>query len=184
MLERAAVRVADLPELDADGVDLAELVRVLRPRALRLLAQHRIPGQDADDLLQQALLALVCKYDHVRNPEAWLLGTLRNKCRRYWRGRRERPVHCLDDEALESVLPPAPPEQESRDLRRDLEQVLARVPERYRAILRYRYVLGLRATEVAELLGCPASTVRQVTSRCLKALHRQLAEGAPRRVAE
>ena len=156
-------------------LDLRELLPRVRGRALRLLAHYRIPAADADDLLQQAFLALLCKTDHVRHPEAWILGTLRNKCRRYWRGRREHALDGLAEEALEAILPAAGPEQEHDDLRRDLEVLLARVPERCRTILRYRYVLGLRATEVAALLGCPASSVRQTASRCLRALHRELA---------
>jgi RNA polymerase sigma factor (sigma-70 family) len=147
-------------------------------RARRLagwfVRRQGIPEEDAEDLIQQALLVLVLKHREIRSPDAWVIGTLRNKCRRYWRSRRESPVHGLEDEILDAVLPPFPPDQERSDLRRDLEAAIAALPERCRLVLRYRYGLGFRASEIAKLLDCPAANVRKTTSRCLRTLQRQL----------
>lgn len=163
------------PAREPDSDWLLELLPMLRRRASWLARQHRIPAEDADDVVQQALLALVVKYDEIRSPEAWLLGTVRNKCRRYWRLRRARPVDCLEPEALEEVMPVTGPAQDRDALRHDLERLLEAVPGRCREILRYRYALGMRATEIGEMLGCPASTVRQISTRCLRGLRRALA---------
>ena len=50
-----------------------------------LLAEHAIPPADTEELLLQALLVLVYRWQELGDPEAWLLATLRNHCRRYWR---------------------------------------------------------------------------------------------------
>src|SRR5436190_14233984 len=56
----------------------------------------RIPPQDAEDLLQDALLALVAKATEIQSPELWLLQTLRNRCATYWRHRRRWIYEELD----------------------------------------------------------------------------------------
>lgn len=162
--------------------ELAQLLRRLRPRVLGLLAHHGVPLQDGDDLVQQTLLALLGKYGEVRNPEAWVLGTLRHKCLRYWRCRTASLLEAVPDEALEESAPAAAPGQELAELRHDLEAALARLPERCRRILRQRYALGYRATEIAEALGYPPATVRKITGRCLRALARELGEAGEGRV--
>lgn len=154
-----------------------ELVRlVVRARRIAtwFFRRQRIPEEDAEDLIQQTLLVLVVKRHEIRNPDAWVIGTLRNKCRRYWRSRREQRVDRLEDESLRAPVLSLPPEQERADVRRDLELALSRLPERCRLVLRYRYGLGFRASEVAELMKCPAATVRKTASRCLRALQREL----------
>lgn len=154
---------------------------VVRARRIAGWYVHRqgIPVEDAEDLIQQTLLVLMVKHRDVRSPDAWVIGTLRNKCRRYWQLRREDPVGGLEAETLEAAAPPLPPDQERDDLRRDLEAALARLPERCRTVLRYRYGLGFRAQEIADLLEQPAANVRKTASRCLRTLQRELAMRRP-----
>jgi len=45
-----------------------------------MLRRARIPEQDADDLIQDTLLALVTHWRSVRNPNAWVGGVLRKHC--------------------------------------------------------------------------------------------------------
>lgn len=153
---------------------IAELMDEIRPRALWLIGHYRIPPQDADDLLQQTFLAFLYKHADVRDPEAWLLGTLRHKCLRYWRKRKRQAFDPVEEGLLEEALGPEATAQELVDLRHDLELALARLPERCRRILRHRYALGYRATEIAEILGFRPATVRKISSRCLRALGREL----------
>ena len=154
---------------------------MVRARRIAGWYVHRqgIPREDAEDLIQQTLLVLMLEHRNVRNPDAWVIGTLRNKCRRYWRRRHEDRVGGLEPEMLEAAAPPLPLDQERGDLRRDLEAALARLPERCRTILRYRYGLGLRAREIADLLEQPAANVRKTASRCLRTLQRELAMRRP-----
>lgn len=165
------------PPQSARARENEELIRlVVRARRLAgwFLRRQQVPPEDAEDMVQQTLLVLVLKHREVRHPDAWVMGTLRNKCRRYWRTRRDVPIDALEARALEAALPALPPDQERSDLRHDLELALARLPPRCREVLRYRYGLGLRAQEIAELLDCPAANVRKTASRCLRTLQREL----------
>ncbi len=161
----------DRPEVEAYFQDIFERIR---PRAQGLLYRYHIPRQDADDLLQQALLVLFTKYGEVRYPEAWILGTLRNQCLRYWRRHRMRASDPLDDDLLERLGEPLPPRQELGDLRRDLELAIARLPERHRAVLRLRFGFGLGAAEIASRLDYRPASIRKILNRCLAALGREL----------
>lgn len=51
------------------------------------LATHRIPPEDTAELLNQALVMLVYRWDEIADPDAWLAATLRSHCQRYWRRR-------------------------------------------------------------------------------------------------
>ena len=70
-----------------DDLGLQEFLDRMRPRLRALFTRYRVPAQDTEDILQQALLALVYKREKIRDPQAWLLGTLRNTCLLYWRER-------------------------------------------------------------------------------------------------
>lgn len=151
-----------------------QLLDQLEPRLKAVLARFRIPNQDAEDLLQQALLAFLCKRDGIRNAEAWLLGTLRNRCLMYWRGRRRRLYEAVDTSILESVAEPRRPSQEMADLCHDLDNILSRLPTRCQSLLRLRYRLGCEPPEAAQKLGYSASGIYKIIERCLAALTRQL----------
>jgi RNA polymerase sigma factor (sigma-70 family) len=149
------------------------------PRLKRLLAHYRVPAEDAEDVLQQALLALLYQWDHVRDPESWLLGTLKRHCLMYWRKRRRRLYLAVDAAILEWLSTPIDPPQERQDLICDLRQLLDRLPARCRSLLQMRFQLGYEPAEVAERLGYSGSSIGKVTNRCLAALSREMLAGAP-----
>lgn len=157
------------------GVDgfTETLVRV-RPALERVLGGYDIPPEDAEDVLQDTYLTLLYKWEKVQCPEAWLIGTLRKKCIMYWRKRRKRFFDAMETGLLELLLEPERPLQENRDLCRDFERVLGRLPPRCQKLLRLRFVLGLGPGEVAEEMGYQASSIRKITSRCITALTREL----------
>jgi RNA polymerase sigma factor (sigma-70 family) len=146
----------------------------IRPRLKALFARYRIPPQDTEDILQQALLALTYRWQGIRDPEAWLLGTVKNRCLLYWRDRRRRLYEVVDSTVLDWISAPMPPEQEHADLARDLSTVIERLPERCQSLLLLRYRLGYEAAEVAERLGYSPTSMSKITTRCLAALMRQL----------
>jgi RNA polymerase sigma factor (sigma-70 family) len=161
----------DQPQVESflDG-----FLKKVRPRLKTLFAHYRIPPQDTEDLLQQALLALIYHREGIRDPEAWLLGTLRNKCLLYWREQRRRLYDSVDATVLEFMADPLEPAQESADLRRDLANALERLPERCRSLLALRYRQGYDPSEVAERLGYSPASISKITTRCLAVLTRHL----------
>ncbi|HEY9422460.1 MAG TPA: sigma-70 family RNA polymerase sigma factor [Thermoanaerobaculia bacterium] len=149
-------------------------MRRVQPRLKTLFARYRIPAQDTEDILQQALLALVYQRSSIRDPEAWLVGTIRNKCLLYWREHRRKLYEAVDAAVLEFMAEPMAPAQEGADLRRDLDSLLERLPERCRSLLALRYRQGYEPPELAERLGYSQSSISKITTRCLAALTRHL----------
>lgn len=153
---------------------LEDILREVQPKLVQILGRYRIPSQDADDVLQETFLTLVHKREVVRNPEAWLIVTLRNRCLIYWRKKRKHLYQAVDTAILELLSEPEAPQQAKSDLRFDLDRLLARLPDRCRSLLKLRYGLGCSSSEVAERMGYRQSSIRKVTSRCLAALTREL----------
>jgi len=150
-----------------------------RPRVKALFAYYRIPEQDTEDILQQALLAFLYRYEEVRDPEAWLLGTLRNKCMLYWREKRRKLYDAVDSTVLESMSPAEAPAQEKTDLRSDLDSAMESLPQRCRSLLSLRFQEGYNPPELAERLGYSPASISKITTRCLDALTRYLVLPAP-----
>jgi len=155
---------------------IEELFETLQPKLRRVFSRFRLPPEDAEDILQQSFLDLVYKQNQVYNPEAWVVATVRNRCIMYWRKRRRQIWDAVDSAMLELVAKPEGAGQRQVALRRDLERILARLPQRCRSVLVLRYGLGYRSQEVAELLGYQPSSIRKVTSRCIAALTRELVD--------
>jgi RNA polymerase sigma factor (sigma-70 family) len=153
---------------------LEEILGRTESKLKRVLSRYRIPAQDAEDILQETILILVSKLGTIRNPEAWLVGTLANRCIVYWRRQRTRLFELVDSTILELLAEGEAPAQERSDIRSDLEAMLACLPNRCRSVLRLRYGFGCTTAEVAEQTGYCKSSVRKVTRRCLAALTEQL----------
>ncbi|HVT57407.1 MAG TPA: sigma-70 family RNA polymerase sigma factor [Thermoanaerobaculia bacterium] len=153
---------------------LEQILHNVEPKLKRVLWRHRIPLQDADDLLQETFLIMVSKSGTIRNPEAWLLATLANRCIIYWRKHRSRLWDLVDSTILELLAEAETPDQERSDLRADLDTLLSELPDRCRSVLRLRYGLGCSTAEAAERTGYRQSSIRKVTHRCLAALSERL----------
>jgi RNA polymerase sigma factor (sigma-70 family) len=153
---------------------LDELLRRLRPRLKQVLSRYRVPAHDAEDLIQEALISTIQKWDTIQDPEAWLLVTLRNRCVVYWRKRRNSLYNSVDTAILELLSEPVAAPQERQELLWDLNQLLDELPERCRKLLQLRYGLGYDSAEVAEQMGYHPSSVRKVARRCMAALTYQM----------
>lgn len=151
-----------------------DLLKSLRRRLERILFRYQIPPEDSEDVLQEAVLTLIYKRGKIRDPEAWLVATLRNRCLMYWRSKRSRLYDAVDASILELVAKPGGTPQERNEVQADLERAISELPDRCRSLLRLRYGLGYKPAEVAERMGYQASSIRKITTRCLAALTRQL----------
>jgi RNA polymerase sigma-70 factor, ECF subfamily len=153
---------------------LEDFLKRVRPRLKAQFQRYSIPPQDTEDILQQALLALIYQRQEIRDPEAWLIGTVRNKCLLYWRAHRRKLYETVDATVLECIAEPLQPAQETSDIRRDLAAALGELPERCRTLLTLRYHQGYEPAEVAQELGYSQSSISKITQRCLAALTRRL----------
>lgn len=162
------------PEPTENAASFEEFLKEVEPKLKRLLATYRIPCEDAEDILQQSLLALLYQWERVRDPESWLFGTVRRHCLMFWRTNRRRIYSAVDATILEWLSRPIAPAQERADLLCDLENLIDRLPSRCRLLLRMRFRLGYEPLEVADKLGYRASSIGKITNRCLAALSREL----------
>jgi RNA polymerase sigma factor (sigma-70 family) len=167
------------PAPTENAAPFEEFLKEVEPKLKRLLATYRIPSEDAEDVLQQALLALLYQWERVRDPESWLFGTVKRHCLMYWRTHRRRIYSAVDSTILEWLSEPIAPSQERSDLLCDLESLIDRLPWRCRQVLRLRFRLGYEPLEVAAKLGYRASSIGKVTTRCLAALSRELLASRP-----
>lgn len=91
---------------------IERLLPFLRNRSRRILAAHRAPILDPDDLVQEVLLVALVKMDHLRLPEDQsLLGFLeicmRNRVRDEAKKRDRLVKQVLNEDSLESPEPTA-----------------------------------------------------------------------------
>ena len=163
---------------------LDEFLKRVRPKLKSLFARYRVPLQDTEDILQQALLALIYHWKTVRDPEAWLMGTLRNKCLVYWRDRRRKLYDAVDATVLEWIAKPEAPEQERSDLWQDLETLISRLPARCRSMLWMRYRMGYETPEIAQRMGYSPNSISKVSARCVASLTEELLASRPTLVSD
>lgn len=167
--------------LVSDSRPIEEMLsdRRLRRSMGRVLYEYRIPVQDAEDLIQDAMLLAVSKWSGIWAPEAWLFATLRNRCILYWRAhaQHDRRFAQLDDTAMQ---PASAPEQARWELLADLGAALRRLPATQRRLVVLRCRLGLTSPEAATAIGLANVSVRKVFNRGLARLREELGE-PPRR---
>jgi RNA polymerase sigma-70 factor (ECF subfamily) len=162
--------------------DLLALFNAARPKLHSLLLGCRVPLEDADDVLHDCWVALLAQPHGMRevgNPEAWLVGTMRNTILQYWRRRRRQDRFLARWSHAAPASEPAP--QESEDAARDVATLTAHLSVRDVQVLWLRFGLGQKPREIAKILGCQPDYVRKITRRALERVRRQLAAaGYPR----
>lgn len=149
------------------------------PRLLRF-ATVLCGGPDpAEDLLQDVAIKAHRRWANLReleHPEAYLRRTIVNEYVS-WRRKWARMVPSAE---LRDVISKRDFTDQQAD-RAELITELGRLPRRQKAVLVLRYFEGLSDPEIADLLGCSASTVRSHASRALAALRIHLhTDVAPR----
>jgi RNA polymerase sigma-70 factor (sigma-E family) len=134
--------------------------------------------QDAEDLVQQALLRSASRWSAARQrPEAYTRTVLVNLARDRWRSRRRNVEHASNDLAQ---LPMAPwADGIAPVLERELLLRACRLlPVQQRAVLVLRFWEDRSVADTAAVLGCTEGTVKSQTHRALARL-RLVLEEAP-----
>lgn len=146
-------------------------VLYLQHRGLLLyvaLRKFNIPSDDAELLVQEAVLAYLTADTEIRNPRAWLVATVCNGSRAFWR-RRVRAEHVEGTPLIEvdHLVDDAAADRIERTVL--VQAVLAALRPDDRELLRLHYFEQLTAVEIAPLLG---TTARYVVKRISIALRR------------
>jgi RNA polymerase sigma-70 factor (sigma-E family) len=129
----------------------------------------------AEELVQDAFVALLARWSQLRDPDAaisYLRRVIVNGGRGRWR-RLSRDREVVDRLAF-SGGPARKSGAESgegdSDARLDLFDALARLPARKRACVLLRHYGDLSEAQVADLLGISVGTVKSQTARALRQL--------------
>jgi RNA polymerase sigma-70 factor (ECF subfamily) len=146
-------------------------------------------ADDAEDVMQEALIKTYRYVGRIRDPQAfkpWLYRTVRNACLMRRRRRVDEPAHLL---SLDELLPtpdsirqlevPDPgrsPEALAMNagLRRRLRRALATLPPAFRMIVFLREMEGLSTREVAQVTGLSEANVKTRLHRARLALQQRL----------
>jgi RNA polymerase sigma factor (sigma-70 family) len=158
------------------SAEVATVLERVRPQLVKTLKRYRIPSPDSEDLVQDALLALVIRWEHVRKPGLWLIGAVRHLCRRYVRRQLQSRTVGVDREQLEWLAGAAPSGEEEHGVRRDLERLVQELRPQQRRLLRLSFGLGLDVHELAHLLGgAKPESVRRARWRAITRLRELMA---------
>src|SRR5262245_19944048 len=136
---------------------------------------HRVLGhvQDCEDAFQAVFLLLVRKVGVIGRPEqlaSWLHGVAYRTALEARKARRKR----AEKEAA-AVLRTESPGESGAELREVLDKELARLPEKYRAVVVLCYLDGRTRSEAARQLRLAEGTVASRLSRGRAILARRLA---------
>ena len=152
-----------------DGDPLAFEVIFDRHAAVAFSLAYRICGRRAiaEDIVQESFLSLWrsgARFDPTRGSvRSWILGTVHNRAIDSFRKERLTSSQNVGDEGLAERMP-APQrteaEIERRDDARQVRAALVTLPEEQRRVIELAYFGGFSHTQIAELLGLPAGTVK------------------------
>jgi RNA polymerase sigma-70 factor (ECF subfamily) len=148
---------------------LKSILPHVRAMALRRCESCNASLSDAEDIVQEALLAIHLKrgtWDPSRPIRPWISAIIRNKLIDTLR-RRGRHVSVPIDDVIDVLEAEGP----SSDLQyRDIGRLMARLKEQQRIIVQAVSVEGYSARETADRLNMTEAGVRVALHRALKAL--------------
>jgi RNA polymerase sigma-70 factor (sigma-E family) len=147
----------------AQVITFDEFVRARLPHLLRLGRALTGDEQRGADLVQDALIRVLPKWDRISSadPEGYVRRVMVNRNISVWRSlRRER-------------LAAEPPERGVEDRVRDqaLWEALAQLPPRQRTVITLRYLSDQTEAQTAALMGCSLGTVKSQASAAMRKLH-------------
>jgi RNA polymerase sigma factor (sigma-70 family) len=137
--------------------------------------------QDADDVVQEALLRAYQFFDSFRGSSSrpWLLSIVRNTCYTWLqRNRAREPVVSFDEEIHSRTRTSVSPETQSlvREDRGLLRQAIEQLPPEFREAIVLRELEGLSYKEIAEIAGIPLGTVMSRLARARDQLQQRLSD--------
>lgn len=147
---------------------------------------YRVIGreEDARDVCQETFLRAyraLPKFKGEAKFSSWLYRIALNLCRDWIRKQRRAPVSQMpEDVDLLEIAAATGPSESIEDLvaRRELtavvEEAMARLPEEQRTAIVLKEYHGMTFQEIADLQGCPLSTVKTRLYQGLSVLRRHL----------
>jgi RNA polymerase sigma-70 factor (ECF subfamily) len=121
----------------------------------------------AEDVVQDAFLSLWrtgARYDRTRGSvRSWVLSAVHNRAIDAFRREAIKARHDVSDEGIAERIPSSEltdSEVERRADARQVRQALEDLPDDQRRVIELAYFGGFTHTQIAEMLGLPAGTVK------------------------
>jgi RNA polymerase sigma-70 factor (ECF subfamily) len=143
---------------------------------LRAYYARRVGPATAEDLVQETLIAIHTRratYDPAQPFTAWVYGIARYKLIDEYRREKRRATVPLD-EAPDLF---AHDETEAATARRDVQKLLAKLPEAKRKLVQATQIDGRSVAETADASGLTESSVKVTVHRALKSLSKDIGSG-------
>lgn len=152
----------ELPATEAWPEGLVALYAERRVALVRLAYLLTSDPEVAEEVVQDALLALRPRWEQIADPPAYLRTAVVNRCRSWLRRQR----------TARAYRPPRPdPVVLGAD---ELWDALVTLDERRRTAVVLRFYEDLPDAVIAEVLGCRPATVRTMIHRGLAALRKEI----------
>jgi RNA polymerase sigma factor (sigma-70 family) len=154
------------PRPNAMGSDFAEFYQREFPQATRFAWLLVRSSASAEDLAQEAFVALSRCFDEVDNPRGFVHRVVINQARTWQRNEHRNRLKVLRASQERGTLSAADAE---------LFDLVGALPYRQRVVVVTRYWLGWSEAEIADTLGCRPGTVKSLASRALDRLRKEIA---------
>ena len=155
---------AESASVERPAEALAQLFRDRYKPMVRLAYLLTSDRVIAEELVQDAFVALHRHWERVTQPQAYLRTSVVNGCRSW--GRRQ---------VIERERQPAPAESVPF-VADELWDALQLLPDRQRTAIVLRFYADLPDSEIADVLGCRPVTVRTSIHRALTALRKEIGQ--------
>ncbi len=147
--------------------------------AFRMLGNY----DDAGDLTQEVLIRIyksIRSFKEQSSFSTWIYRITTNVCLDELRKRKNKKVVSLDDEIrledgemkrqIESGDPSPEETVETEELKKFVDDSIAQLSEEHRMVIVLRDIQGFSYEEIAEIIKCPAGTVKSRINRARQAL--------------
>lgn len=148
--------------------DCEEILRLHGPMVYRLALCYTRQISDAEDVFQEVFLRYMQRlrpFEDESHRRAWLIRVTINQCRSLHRMLRRHPEATLEQQGAVAFESP----EESA-----VDEAMAALPAKYRAVIHLHYYEGYSTQEAARLLGQRPSTTRTQLSRARRMLGEKL----------
>jgi RNA polymerase sigma-70 factor (ECF subfamily) len=178
MGDREPIEDAELVRRSREGDSAAFGLLVDRYARAAYSVAYSVTGrhEDAEDAAQESFLVALQRIEECRKPDrfgAWLMTIVRNRSRNLVRREVLRDTDPIP--ATAGSKGPSPDRvAEQTELRRQLQEALAELPEVQREIVLLHDMEGWKHREIADRLGLPSGTVRSHLHFARKALRTSL----------
>lgn len=162
---------------DRDEIAFELLVRRHSPMVLAACRRLLPDANDADDAFQATFLVLARRAATVVRGDALVAWLHRVAVRAALRVRRERVGRAnREGGAIDEFAAPQTPDCSQKELKLILDEEIARLSTRHRAVFVLCCLEGKTGEEAGRLLGCPSGTISSRLTRARNRLRRRLTQ--------